>query len=595
MANDDKQIISDILSGLASSDLNKVIEDAVPATSEIEADSESEYDISIDLREVYPYSCSPIYHNQRVHYLDKDTTRYFQQLLRQNNDRYTREIHDSVVKYASSVIPKEQLEKSDAIKPPAVVPAGYSQTRHESRMNFATDVEIEMPSGILLDARSSDISTSGLQLKVQQLLDVISGMELRLSFPQLEEQYEKEFGQVVYIVQKYSVGPLHMSLFLSRKDPGATDFDVFIEKFIQSKKHRYRIDYEDSAIALFSKAWEYLYIKALPYVACFVSSSKDLIQIQEVAISESNQRQLLGLGQSMLNLVEQSMSASQLNKIATGKEPAPEVYSFRYNNDNFNRRLCGGSWQFHENSDRIKFLGVGVEQETFVAWRVEVIKLRNLPSARSQELLSRLREESQEQAQNLVEQLNQHDYLIYLVDISEQVKREPLLANSALATDVPDFFFDEFEIKSRKAKEFTRLRLGIAKRRNESRYIYASPVVVKLYGEKINAQTVDFSINGLKILTDNASKFTIRDRVTLEFSGFNRKFRTAKLKAEPYQVVAITPNGYICLCRDHRVSQHKAASFLKRLIERNIDVLEHCTGELWMSTKVRLVEAWMHE
>lgn len=591
MSNEDKQLISGILSELANSDLDKVVEGVSTSTPEIEP----EYQEAIDLRDIYPDSCSPIYHNQRVHYLDKDTTRYFQQLLRQNNDSYTKHIHDSVIKYASSVIPKEEIEESYTVKPPIVIPAGYSQNRHESRMKFATDVEIEMPSGTLIESRSADISAHGIQLKVQQLLDVITGMELRLTFPQLEEQHEQDFGEVIYIVQKYTVGSLYMSLFLSRKDPGTSDFDIFIEEFIKSKIHRYRIDYEDSALALFSKAWEYLYIKALPYVACFVSTAKESIQIHEVAISESNQRQLLGLGQSMLSLIEETLTTTRLNSIANQNELSPEIYSYRIRNDGINRSLCATSWQFKEASDKVTYLCAGIEQETFVAWRIEVVKLKDLPPARSAELLSRLKEESEEQSQNLVEQLNQQDYLIYLVDISDQIKRDPLLENAAQADEIPHYFFDEFEIKSRKAKDYTRLRLGIAKRRNESRYIYATPVLVKIYGEKIKAQTVDFSINGLKIITDMASRFSIRDRVTLEFTGFNRKFRSAKLKAEPYRVVAITKNGYVCLCRDHRVAQHKAAMFLKKLIDRNIAILEHCTGEEWMGTKVRLIEAWMHQ
>jgi len=49
------------------------------------------------------------------------------------------------------------------------------------------------------------------------------------------------------------------------------------------------------------------------------------------------------------------------------------------------------------------------------------------------------------------------------------------------------------------------------------------------------------------------------------------------------------------LCRDHRVSQHKAAIFLSKLISKNADILKHCTGEIWMSTKARLIEAWMHQ
>jgi len=35
--------------------------------------------------------------------------------------------------------------------------------------------------------------------------------------------------------------------------------------------------------------------------------------------------------------------------------------------------------------------------------------------------------------------------------------------------------------------------------------------------------------------------------------------------------------------------------FLKKLIDRNVEILKHCTGEVWMSTKARLSEAWMHQ
>jgi hypothetical protein len=257
--------------------------------------------------------------------------------------------------------------------------------------------------------------------------------------------------------------------------------------------------------------------------------------------------------------------------------------------------MCATSWQFNETTERLDFLREAIQQDSFRAWRINVVKLEDLPKSRSRELLARLYESSQVQADNLVDQLNQNHYLMYLIDITERVKYDPLLSTSPDDESTPDHFFDPYELGHHKTADFTRLRLGIGKRRNERRYIYKSPVVMKLYGDKIKGETVDFSVNGLKIITTKANQFQIRDTVYVEFTGFNKKFRSAKLKSEPYRVVAITGNGAVCLCRDHRVSQHKAAIFLKKLIEKNSEVLQHCTGDLWMSTKARLIEAWMHQ
>lgn len=577
---------------------SKGLSDAIdPEQSPVRTNPEPEmFEQSIDLRTIYPYSCSPYYHKDRVHYLDKDTIEYFQRLLDRNNGNYTERIYNSVMKYATANMPYiPDEEENEANKSPIVIPAGYSQNRQESRLNFATDVEIEMPSGALLMARSVDISASGIQLKVKQLVDIINDMELELSFPQLEEKEEQRFGQVTYILKKHEIGSLYMSLFLVRKDPGEAPFDLFIESFIQAKKHRYRIDSEDSSLALVSKAWEYLYIKSLPYLACFISSARERIQIQEVCLSESNTLQIKGLGQAMLSHLESNLSTFRINGIATNEVLSPEIFAFRYQGDGMRYRLCASSWQFKDGAERLNFIRAGIDEESFVAWRIEIVKLEDLPKARSRELLARLFKESDAQADNLISLLNEYDYMMYLVDITEHMKKDPLLADDVSHTPLADHFLDDFALKHARTSDFTRLRLGISKRRNEQRYIYKSPVVLKLYGKKYKGNTIDFSTNGLKVETDRPRDFQIRDTVYLEFTGFNKKFRTAKLKSEPYRVVAITPDESICLCRDHRVSQHKAAIFLRKLINQNVEVLKHCTGELWMSTKARLIEAWMHQ
>ncbi|MFT5521149.1 MAG: hypothetical protein ACI9IA_001749 [Enterobacterales bacterium] len=481
-----------------------------------------------------------------------------------------------------------------AYTPPALIPVGYSQHRQENRLNYASDIEIELPSGKIIQGRSVNVSSSGIQIKLQRLLDVIDGMEMNIAFPSLEKKYELQLGMVPYRLMKSSVGSMYMTLQLARIDPGEHAFDIFIQDFIDNKKHRYRIDSEDSKLALTAKAWEYFYINTLPFLACFVATNGEKLQIQEIAITEQNKKHLKGLGNSMLSILEQQMSSFRLNRIIQHEISSPEIYAYRYQGSGLRRRVGATSWQFNDNKSKLSFLRSGIKQDTFMAWRVNVVKLHNMSEQRSKELLNKLAEVGTEQAENLIDQLNQYEYLIYLVEISDSLKKDPLLQHDDSNTDPDDSFFDDYEIKRARSVDYTRLRLGINKQRNEDRYIYKSPLVLKYYGENLKGQTLDLSVNGLKVQLDKPSSFQIRDTVTIDFTGLNKRFRSAKLKNQSYRIAAITRDGALCLTRDHRIARHSAAIFINKLLLRNKDTLPSCTGELWMSTKSRLIESWLN-
>ncbi len=554
----------------------------------------------IDLRDLFPNQCQPFRLDGITHYFDPPAELFFNSQVKRNKGHYTQAVFEAVQKHAaarlaSGTYGEESVdEEASTFKPPSVIEVGYSQHRQENRLNFATDVEVELPSGSVIQARSVDISPSGVQLKLQSILDVIVGMELELSFPQLELKYEKQFGTITYRLMKSDIGSMFMTLKLARVDPGEHPFDLFLEDFIDSKKHRYRIDAEDSKLALTAKAWEYLYIKSLPYLACFVATRGEKVQIQELAISNQNKKQLSGLGNSMLSMLEQQMGSFRLNSIVTHDSSPPEIYAYRYQGTGLRRRIGATSWQFNNNQLRLEFLKAGVNEPTFAAWRIKVVKLDPMSEQRSKELIEKLSISNPEQSDSLIEQLSQYEYLIYLLDITENIKQDPLISHDENDEPIKDNYFDDYEIKLKRSADYTRLRLGISKRRNEERFLYQSPLVINYYGEKIKGQTVNLSVNGLKVAVNGKYSFQIRDTVTIDFVGFNKKFRSSKLKGQSYRIAAITPDGSLCLTRDHRITRHAAAMFMSKLLTKNKDILPTCTGELWMSTKSRLMESWLN-
>ena len=603
MAQDIKQIVS------ANSDHNDPGDIVVADKNRLDVEhmSQSERlslpcEEPIDLRDLFPSQCFPYRRDGITHFLDSRTEEFFVKQLKLNDDYYTQAVYEAVLKYSTGrltpkIYPEEIAhEEEEAFKPPAVIPVGYSQHRQENRLNYATDIEIELPSGSIIHGRSIDISSSGIQIKLEHILDVIIGMEMDVSFPGLEAQYERSFGAVPYKLMKSSIGSMHMVLMLARTAPGEHPFDEFLHEFIVNKKHRYRIDAEDSKLALTAKAWEYLYTKALPYLACFVSTNDDRLQIQEIAVSVNNKQQISGLGNSMLSLLEQQMSSFRLNAIAHRETTPPEIYAYRYKGDGIRRRLCATSWQFKDNKSKLTFLRTGINEDTFTAWRINVVRLKEMSAQRSTELLEKLAETNVQQAENLMEQLNHYEYLFYLIDITDSLRLDPLFINELDdQSAVPeDSFFDDYEVQRGRSAEYTRLRLGIGKQRNENRYIYQSPLLLKFYGESFKGHTLDLSVNGMKIVLDNPQSFQIRDTVTVDFVGLNKKFRSSKLKNQSYRIAAITRDGGLCLQRDHRIADHDAAIFINKLLTKNQETLPACTGELWMNTKSRLIESWMN-
>jgi len=558
----------------------------------------------IDLRDIFPNTYYPYKQDKITHFFDSSAERFYLKQIKRAKGRYTQAVYESVMKHsaarlASSITGDLEAEyqieeETELLHIPKVIPVGYSQYRQENRLNFATDVEIEMPSGSIISCRTVDISPSGIQLKLNQVIDVIVGMDMDLFFPALEKKYEEHYGLVPYRLMKSAVGSMHMTLKLARIDPGEHPFDVFLQQFIESKKHRYRIDAEDSKQALTAKAWEYMYTKALPYLACFVSTHGESIQIQELAVSEQNKNQLAGLGNSMLSYIEQKMSSFRLNGIAHKKTKPQEIYAYRLQGNGMRRRLCATSWEFNDQKSRLAFLRAGVNDESFKAWQINVVKLSEMSDQRSDELLAKLAAALPEQAESLVDQLNHYEYLFYLIDIQEHLLRDPLLQHDESQEVEGGLFFDEYEIQRQPSAEYTRLRLGITKQRNEERFIYKSPVLLRFYGESIKGHTLDLSINGLKVALNKSKNFQIRDTVTIDFVGFNKKFRSSKLKRQSYRIAAVTKDGSLCLTRDHRIGQHKAAIFISKLLNKNKDILPTCTGELWMNTKSRLMESWLN-
>ncbi len=564
----------------------------------------SSCDEPIDLRDIFPNTYYPYKQDKITHFFDSSAERFYLKQMKRTRGKYTQAVYEAVLKHSAARLASSMtgdLEAEYDIKVetdfqhlPTVIPVGYSQYRQEYRLNFVTDVDIEMPSGNIVKCRSVDISPSGIQIKLNQVIDVIEGMDMDLFFPVLEEKYEKHFGVVPYRLMKSAIGSIHMSLKLARIEPGEHTFDVFLEQFIESKKHRYRIDAEDSRLALTAKAWEYMYTRSLPYLACFVSTEGKSIQIQELAISEQNKHQLTGLGNSMLSLLEQKISPMRLNGITNKKTKPQEIYAYRLQGDGVRRRLCSTSWEFNDQKDRLRFLRAGINKESFMAWQINAIKLEDISEQRSTELLEKLKASEPEQAESLLDQLKQYEYLFYLIDIKDTLLYDPLLQQDEMHEVMEQSFFDDYEIQRQPSAEYTRLRLGITRQRNENRYIYQSPIVLHFYGESIKGHTLDLSVNGLKVTLDKKQTFQIRDTVTIDFIGFNKKFRSSKLKRQSYRIAGITRNGALCLTRDHRISQHKAAIFLNKLLTKNKDILPTCTGELWMSTKSRLMESYLN-
>lgn len=553
--------------------------------------------VSGDVR-AYPYG-------NKVHYLDDNAIRIFENGLKQygqytvglyeeimNADNNYRVIHrketEQRVQEALDKLNSNDAELLENEEPDAqpnyarLLQLGRYSVRNEERMNFAADVDILLEND-RFTSTTSDLSVSGCRLKIfkNNHRNVKPGQQLKLVFKGLEQEFTiNTQAGIPYEVVETEPGEKYDYWRLKRLNSEDASFSQFLQNFIQANKRRYKVNLDNMASTVTVKGYEQFYIARLSNLPVYVAVQNGYA-IPVFALTTDYNRAIWRYFQDerqqavLINI----LSGKRLKQLLQQESPEKSTILYCFTH------AAKGSLYFYsatteelDTSAQLKalFLGFGSTKKSWRVFHVNVLRSSPKNSITPSSVPAE-HDKSQTVAELppvlLRPLLKDIRYIVSLTDITsesavsnyqwydyqtEQLKQLSRFAHSRLK-DAP--------VCAAIPVQYVNLR-------SESRYLYKTSVEILLHGERLPAFTRDFSVKGLQIESSIPLSLQKGEIISLSLPDMQQLSDRFYLQELPYKVVAISKSGTIINLRAPETKEpHTGKLFFQRLIQNNLSKL----------------------
>jgi hypothetical protein len=550
---------------------------------------------SIDLRGLVNGVCQLFEYKGQSHFLDTIAIRVFEDNVAEYDD-YTFGVYEAVKNTENNfrvIYQNEQAgnirSSTDPVKatqeklqyPASLYQFDDYDDRFEERMNFAIAIIITLKNKQQLLATSSDISMTGCKFRLTGEMPLKIGQVIEVRFSGLEQQFQFNKTDVF----PFEVRNIHSDgktqligcqrIQVSEKDT----FKQFLSGYIHGNKRRYKINLENTIIALQARSFEQYLLPKLTELPVFIEKRASGLVPRYTLTTNNNQATYQywqdETGNSTLPLL---LNEKRLKRLRQRPDNSLLVYSFIH-------RSKGKRFFYSMDAEQLlaesefysSFLTFAANQKTFAITELSCVKV-DKNSAHSAFTLAN--------THSLKEQF------INLPPSNEVIAILELLPFIVVVNDIthPSLVAQyqhlvSGKIASAKLKQYGHLRLtkpslidalGVSykNQRQELRFIYDTPTVVECEKSQWQGNSHDFSVSGLKVELDNSTMLIKGDIVYLTFPKLQKITSVFDLKQLPYEVVRINKKKTILNLRVHvKAHQHIGRAFFKLLINKNRDKL----------------------
>lgn len=448
--------------------------------------------------------------------------------------------------------------------------------RSEERMNYSISVELDLSSGDVIKATSSDLSVSGCKVKMPFNASIDVGEKLRMELKGLEEEFtlglkEGIEYQVVGVDQVDDFKYVRMKRTYN-KDISA--FDDFLGNFIKGNKRRYKVNMDNTEAAVIIKGYEQYYAPRITTLPIFISQDNERLYVSSVLTTENNKSTLrYWLNNMRQPILPQLFNQNRLKKLLTGEQQT-YLYSFTHVQK---QRVYHYAilHQELENNQQLRhlFWGFGAHRDSWRVFKLHISKASydsahrplSLPDAASEEI----RNVNRPPSPRVQAVIGKTIAIIGMDDITEQsehklykaFKFDRTIANKLKICCVNTAPPHKIEII---AVDYVNLR-------KETRFFYQTPVTLELpSSESFTGHTLDFSTKGIQVKLAQNCAFE-KGNVVLtslpELQKITRKFKLIRL---PYEIMQISKCGKLINLRIYEQGDdHNGKKFFQQLIQTN--------------------------
>lgn len=219
----------------------------------------------VDLRKKVPYEVFPYSFQGCTHYFDSRAQQLFEKGLKAYKGVFTEDTKQQILALKNQYTHELTASNTQAASLDSFI-AGHPYSRREERMNFVSPISFTLADGQSFTATSVDISTNGLQIKVESSEQIKSLLfaQLEVCFSGIADNFVVSSKPCVqYRVVAVQSSEPYVYLRLKRLETDDNNaFRTFINELISQYKHRYKVNIDHSLQRVKARGYEALWASA---------------------------------------------------------------------------------------------------------------------------------------------------------------------------------------------------------------------------------------------------------------------------------------------------------------------------------------------
>jgi hypothetical protein len=513
----------------------------------------------IDLRGLVAGDCREYTYQDKIHYLDDTAIDVFERQVRLFGE-YTMGVYEAVKNTENSyrVIYQKQREQAEKVGKEVkvanphhapVMQFGEFAKRKEERMNFTVNVEMFTELNKSIQATTIDVSVSGLKVKVasEKLFKV--GEQLTIQFRGLEGEYsiDKKAGVGYTIIDVESI-PREQRIALKKNDEHAShSVKEFFEKFIHGNKRRYKVNMDNTFVAIKLKTYEQYFIPNFTSVPIYIETVNGVHRPKYALINDSNKDPLYYWSDEQFELrIGYLVNHQRITSLLAQPDPFKEtvIYAFNHVKDDKVYFYSASQEELFSRPDLMKvFLGYGSRKASWRVYKLQITEMdlsqAHMPLSLPDGVSSAVKRQNQPPAPRLLSRIKHVKHISLLTDITDEVgtqnyERIPIRRGEISELKV-------FGHPRNKMPPVVHMfRFKYHNQRKETRYQLRSKVILNFGDMTLEGSSEDISTRGLRVELGDFFHGKEKDLVKLSFPSLQNVTKKYELIDLPYRVKGIS-------------------------------------------------------
>lgn len=449
--------------------------------------------------------------------------------------------------------------------------------RSEERMNFSIAMEVSFGDGEGIKGTSSDVSVSGLKVKLPLDHNYQPGQLLDVKFRGLEEEFALGLSHGIQyeVIAGERIDNFQYIRMKRTYNVNTKSFDDFLNNFINGNKRRYKVNMENTEEAVIVKGYEQYYIPRTTTLPLYMAKIDGRLRATALLTTENNKPNFrYWLNDKQDFVLPLLFGVKRMKMLLNSPDRESILFSFTHSTGGKIHHYAAFLEEL-QNDDTLKYLffGFGSAKKN---WRVNKVQILDasfnhahiplsLPNSAGAEIKMLNRKPSPR-----VEGVVKNCFaIVALTDITELNEVKKYRAYAYSKKDVNKL--KKFGIpRQLEPKPLEIVPVDYVNLRKESRFLYQTAISIELDEGQAVGATRDFSTRGMQIELTEPSTVAKGDIVLMNLPDMQKLTRKFKLTRLPYEVMAVSKNQLIVNVRVHEQGDsHPGRKFFQQLISSN--------------------------